>query len=218
MARQRRLSGPYQAYFRPEFDGIDEELQPAGKGTPCGEYLRRFWQPVALASDLTDVPFAVRIMGEDLVLFRDGSGRVGLLHRYCSHRNTSLEYGKIQDRGLRCCYHGWHYDIDGRILDTPGEPEGSRLKDRVWHGAYPTHEYKGLVFAYMGPPEKKPAFPIYDLFIRPGCTLISSKIHNPCNWLQVRENETDPVHISFLHTRLFGVQFMPVFGEIPTFE
>ena len=216
--RTKSLKQPYSAYYRAEVTDHDAELAISGHGTPCGEYLRRFWQPVALSAELKDLPVAIRILGEDLVIFRDGRGHVGVLERYCSHRNTSLEYGKIGEVGIRCCYHGWHYDVDGRILDTPGEPSGSKLKEKICHGAYPTHEYQGIVFAYMGPPEERPAFPVYDLFERPGARREPIKRHSPCNWLQVRENEMDPIHITFLHTRLFGVQFVPVFGDIPTME
>ena len=146
----------------------DAELTQVGPGTPCGDYLRRFWHPVALSSQLHDLPLAIRVLGEDLVLFRDLGGRTGLLHKHCSHRRASLEYGIITERGIRCCYHGWLYDVDGRILETPGEPEQSNIKDHLRHGAYPTKEYKGLVFTYMGAPEKTPAFPIYDTFELPG--------------------------------------------------
>ena len=125
--RAHRREKPYGGYHRPSSEGPDAGLTRVGRGTPCGEYLRRHWQPVALSDHLRDLPVAIRILGEDLVVFRDGEGRAGLLERYCSHRNTSLEFGKIEARGLRCCYHGWHYDIDGRILDMPGEPVGSRL-------------------------------------------------------------------------------------------
>ena len=105
-----------------------------------GELMRRFWQPVWLASELTDVPLAIRILGEDLVAFRDKADRIGVLARHCAHRGTSLEYGIISDRGLRCCYHGWLFDVDGTILETPGEPPNSRLKhacsfaERIRHG------------------------------------------------------------------------------------
>ena len=134
--------------------------------------MRRIFASV-LAADLyveqlTDLPMAVRIMGEDLVVFRDLSGHVGLLHRQCSHRRTSLEYGVIAEHGIRCCYHGWLFDVDGTILETPGEPEDSPIRHNLAHGAYPALEYKGLVFAYMGPPEKKPEFPIYDTMDMPG--------------------------------------------------
>ena len=212
--RKTRFGG----YHRTPSAGPDETLTRVGRGTPCGEYMRRFWHPVALSDELRDLPVAVRILGEDLVLFRDGRGRVGLLDRYCSHRNTSLEYAKVCETGIRCCYHGWQYDIDGRVLDTPGEPAESRLKDRFFHGAYPIREYQGLVFAYMGPPEKIPAFPVFDALEHAEATYVHRKRHSPCNWLQIRENEMDPVHITFLHTRLFGVQFVPVYGALPVME
>ena len=110
-------------------------------------------------------------MGEELVLFRDGRGAIGLLELHCSHRGTSLGFGLIEERGIRCCYHGWLFDVAGRILDTPLEPPNSTLKDRLCHGAYPVREYKGMVFAYMGPPDKVPEFPILDLYEQPGYTL-----------------------------------------------
>jgi len=219
MARRGKvLKGPYQAYNRLPVTDVDEELVRVGRGTPCGEYLRRFWQPVALSSQLGDVPRAIRIMGEDLVVFRDGGGRIGILERACCHRGTSLEFGKIDERGIRCCYHAWQFDIDGTILDTPGEPADSTLRHKIRQGAYPAHEWKGVIFAYMGPPEKKPPFPIYDAFEREEADFVHRYRHSPCNWLQVRENETDPLHLCYLHTRLFGVQFQPVYGEIPAME
>ena len=140
----------------------DLDLLQVGPGTPGGEYFRRFWLPVAMSSQLGEVPVATRILGEDLVVFRDLEGNVGLLHRHCAHRRASLEYGRIEQRGIRCCYHGWHYDVDGTILETPGEPEDSPIRHQICQGAYPVHEHKGLIFAYMGPPEKKPAFSYYD--------------------------------------------------------
>ena len=146
----------------------DAELTHVGPGTPCGEYLRRFWQPVALSKDVQDRPKAVKILDEELAVFRDRSGQCGCLELHCSHRGTSLEFGVPQERGIRCCYHGWLFDVDGTILDTPTEAAGSRLKERLFHPAYPTHEHNGLIFLYMGPPEKKPAFPIFDTYDVPG--------------------------------------------------
>jgi nitrite reductase/ring-hydroxylating ferredoxin subunit len=209
---------PYSAYLRRPAEAEDAELTHVGRGTPCGEYLRRFWQPVALSADLKDLPVRIRVMGEDLVLFRDGDGRVGLLELHCCHRRAALEFGKICQRGIRCAYHGWQFDVDGRILDTPGEPANSRIKDILYQGAYPVREFEGLVFAYLGPPDRRPDFPIYDLYRKPGTTLLPWKSHTPCNWLQIRENEMDPMHITFLHTRLFGVQFGDVFHPVPTLE
>lgn len=205
---------PYSAYSRREIPAEDAELTHVGPGTPCGEYLRRFWHPVGLSAELRDLPLRIKILCEDLVLFRDRSGRPGLLQLHCPHRGTSLEFGRISERGITCCYHGWHFDVDGRILDTPGEPADSTLKHRLWHGAYPTQEFKGLVFAYMGPPDKKPPFPLLDTFNMPGYrTEAGSRTFLPCNWLQNRENTMDPVHTVYLHTAVSGVQFTNAFGD-----
>lgn len=194
------LNVPYGGYINHEVPKEDEELTHVGPRTPCGEYLRRFWQPLVFMDELKDLPVRVRIMGEDLVTFRDQAGRVGVLHLHCSHRGASLEFGQIAERGIRCCYHGWQFDIDGKILDTPGERRDSTLKDRLYHGAYPTHIHEGLVFVYMGPPDKKPAFPIYDTYVRDEYRPWVGMRHQlPCNWLQVKENSMDPAHLSFLH-------------------
>ena len=115
----------YQGYHRTRSGEVDTELTATGPGTPCGEYLRRYWQPVAMTSELADLPLRVELLGEALVLFRDGSGQIGLVHKNCPHRRASLEFGKCEDRGIRCCYHGWLFDVDGTILETPGEPDGS---------------------------------------------------------------------------------------------
>ena len=212
------LNRTYAAYHNRAVPEPDGELVRVGPGTPAGEYLRRFWQPVAHSHDLGDMPLAIRIMGEDLVVFRDGRGEIGLLQRHCSHRGTSLEYGKIEPRGLRCCYHGWLYDTDGTILETPAEPAHSKLKDRLCHGAYPVHEYEGLVFAYMGPPETMVPFPVLDTFelegyvLGPGEPLGLANV-KPCNWLQVMDNVPDLVHEAFLHARHSGVQFLDEDGR-----
>jgi nitrite reductase/ring-hydroxylating ferredoxin subunit len=191
----------YSAYEHRERPQEDAELTHVGPGTPCGEYLRRFWQPIITSEELRDLPRRLRILGEDLVVFRDRSGAVGLLELYCAHRGTSLEFGLVCDKGLRCCYHGWRFDVDGKILETPGEPLDSTLKDRLYHGAYPVQEYNGLVFAYMGPPDKQPHFPLLDTFNLPGYQLIACPGYTwPCNWLQVKENSMDPAHLAFLHT------------------
>src|SRR6201997_129419 len=150
------LSKAYSGYYHRGLPAVDEELTRVGPGTPCGEYLRRFWQPVIQSSELGQLPRRLRILGEDLVAYRDKSGTIGLLELHCPHRGTSLEFGLIGDRGIRCCYHGWLFDCDGTILETPGEPADSTLKDRLFHGAYPVHEKGGIVFAYMGPPAEQP--------------------------------------------------------------
>jgi nitrite reductase/ring-hydroxylating ferredoxin subunit len=196
----------------------DAELTRVGPGTPCGGYLRRFWQPIALAEEVKDLPLAIRVLGEDLVLFRDLSGRIGLLHRQCSHRGASLEFGRVSDRGIRCCYHGWKYDIDGTVLETPGEPEASNLRDTLFHGAYMTREYSGLIFAYMGPPDEVPEFPMLDTFTVPADNrLVPYKLEQPSNWLQAHENGADAIHSAFLHGD-YGANFTPVFAALPTID
>jgi phenylpropionate dioxygenase-like ring-hydroxylating dioxygenase large terminal subunit len=220
MSRPTRfLNVPYGAYLARDVPGPDPVLTQTGPGTPCGEYLRQFWQPVVFARDLGEVPKRLRIMGEDLVAFRDRSNRVGLLQLHCTHRGTSLEFGIPAERGLRCCYHGWLFDIDGRILETPGEPADSTLRQRLCHGAYPTHTFGGLVFAYMGPPELRPAFPVYDTFALPGFELHpAAGFVLPCNWLQVKDNAMDPVHTSFLHALSSGYHFTAAFGALAELE
>jgi len=144
---------------------------------------------------------------------------VGLLELHCAHRGTSLEYGLVSQCGIRCCYHGWLFDRDGAILETPSEPADSTLKDRLFQGAYPIHESNGLIFAYMGPPENRPSFPQFDSLIRPGYKIMPGQSYNyPCNWLQIAENAMDPVHTSFLHTIVSGSQFTDEFGVIPELE
>ena len=158
METDRSASGPFRGYALGPTPPEDGELTRVGPRTPCGEYMRQFWLPVAMSSQLGDLPVAVRILGEDLVVFRDRGGRAGLLHRHCAHRRASLEFGRIEERGIRCCYHGWHFDIDGTILETPGEPAGSPIRHKVFQGAYPAMELKGLVFAYMGDPDRATAY------------------------------------------------------------
>ena len=168
---------------------------------------------------LGDVPVGLKILGEELVAFRDFSGRIGLVEAHCPHRGTSLEFGLVSERGIRCCYHGWLFDVDGTILETPGEPAGSTFKDRLCHGAYPVHEFQGIIFAYMGPPEEIPDFPILDTYERDGYRLMPGKRYDyPCNWLQILENAMDPVHASFLHTIVAGTQFTDEFGVIPNLD
>ena len=211
------LTTTYAAYLHSAVPTEDMELTHVGPGTPCGEYFRRFWQPVAHSEDLKELPRVVRVLGEDLVVFRDKRGSVGLLELHCSHRGTSLEYGKIEDVGLRCCYHGWLFDIDGTVLETPGEPLDSTFKERLRHGAYPVSEYKGLVFTYMGPPDKKPPFPILGTYEVPGYRLeVGTMNFKPCNWLQVQDNVMDPVHAAFLHARVSGAQLESEKGRLLT--
>ena len=207
------LDKPYGAYFHQDIPKEDEGLTHVGPGTPCGEYLRRFWQPVVASDGLTDLPKALRILDEELVVFRDGSGKVGLLELHCSHRGTSLEFGLIEQEGIRCCYHGWLYGVDGKILDTPGEPPDSTYKERLCHGAYPVEEHYGLVFAYMGPPDRQPPFPTYDSLNIPGDHFAVVEYYViPCNWLQINDNFQDPIHAHFLHATISGDQIGELIG------
>ncbi len=213
------LNIPYGGYHHNRVPAEDAEITHVGPGTPCGEWLRRFWQPVSLSEGLQNLPKVIRILSEDLVIFRNGSGQVGLLELHCSHRGTSLEFGQIEERGIRCCYHAWLYDTDGTILETPGEPADSTLKDRLHHGAYPTHEYGGLVSAYMGPLDKRPAFPIYGTYSIAGYkTEAHEAIDWPCNWLQVMENGQDPVHFQFLHSLPGNSGFSEEFKQPPELD
>ena len=212
------LRAPYSGYHVREFPPEDGELTHTSPGTPCGEYMRRFWQPVCLSQELTDLPLAIRIMGEDLVAFRDKSGAVGVLHRHCSHRGTSLEYGIVSEHGIRCCYHGWLFDTDGTILETPGEPPDSRLREGLRHGAYPAREHWGLVFAYMGPPGDLPEFPEFETYGTPEDGIVPYSTWHPCNWLQCHDNFMDPVHAVFLHSRISGDQLTPAWGKVPVVD
>ena len=178
----------------------NELLTRVGPGTPAGEMLRRYWWPVGFTEHVKEKgrPVRTRLLGEDLVLFRDGNGRLGLLGLHCSHRGTSLEFGRVDDRGIRCCYHGWLYDVRGRCLEQPAEPEDSRFKDRVQHPAYQAQEIGGFIFAYIGP-EPAPLLPNYDLFLREDGEREVGAGHDYCNWLQRAENSVDQTHLVALH-------------------
>jgi nitrite reductase/ring-hydroxylating ferredoxin subunit len=212
-------TAPYSGYYnRPRHDE-DTFLTDVGPDAPCGEYLRRYWHPFMLASELGDLPLPVRLLGEDLVVFRDGSGELGLLHRHCIHRGTSLEFGIVAEHGIRCCYHGWHFAVDGSILDTPGEPPNVRIRDRHCQGAYQIREAFGLLFAYMGPPEETPELPMYDSFAHPDDNhLVPFNMRLPCSWLQIIENGADPIHNAFLHAIVSGEQFSPAFKVLPQLD
>ena len=206
MSESPRPAG-FQGYHQIRNAREDAELTHVDRGTPCGEYLRRYWQPVAMSEELGALPLAVRVLGEDLVLFRDGSGRPGLLHLHCAHRGASLEYGIVAERGIICCYHGWHYDIDGTILRAGSEPPDSPICRNVVQGAYPVDEHHGLLFAYLGPPEERPPFAVFDTERMPDTTRKPFSLTTPCNWLQIYENTQDPIHVLHLHARSSGVQF-----------
>ena len=218
MSRQQRfLTDTYGAYHQAQVPPYDETLARVAPGTPGGEYLRRFWHPVAQSAVLGDLPVAIRRLGEDLVIYRDKSGEIGLLELHCSHRGTSLEFGKVEEIGIRCCYHGWLFGNDGAILEAPAEPDENPYVGKLYHGAYPTVEHQGLVFAYMGPPDKKPPFRRFETFEQDGLVFgIGERLGGnvkPCNWLQIMDNVADPVHEAYLHASVFGVQFRDVDGR-----
>ena len=173
----------------------------AGPGTAAGALLRRYWQPAALVDELsgTNRPVKpVKLLGESLVLFRDDKGRYGLIERACPHRGTDLAYGRLEDGGLRCAFHGWLFDVTGQCLQTPAEPDGSNLCANIRQKAYPVVERNGILFAYLGsgaPPE----FPHFDCFVAPDTHTFAFKGMIDCNWLQSLEVGIDPAHTSFLH-------------------
>jgi phthalate 4,5-dioxygenase oxygenase subunit len=182
-------------------------LTQTGPATGCGELLRRYWQPVALSEELPTggAPLRVQIMGEELALFRDDQGRPGLLGLHCAHRGTDLSYGRCEDGGLRCLYHGWLYDIHGRVLEQPGELNGGAHRHEIRHRAHPCQEAGGVILTYLGPGEP-PLLPNYEFLAVPDAQRTVTKIHYECNFLQGNEGNIDPVHLSFLHQYLSEAQ------------
>ncbi len=223
----RKASKDGNAYGRPR-QHRDEYLTAVGPGTPMGELLRRYWHPIAVASNVGGLPKRVKVLGEELVLFRDKEGRAGLLYPRCMHRGTSLFYGKVENRGIRCCYHGWLFDTEGRCLEQPCEPDGGRDLESVRQPWYPVEERYGLVFAYLGPPERRPALPRYDNLEAVGAderlwvdiggfgsTGDASLDVVPYSWLQMNDNVMDPWHVHVLHSTLTGPQFAAEFSLLP---
>ena len=200
------------------------ELTEVGRGTPMGELLRRYWHPVGRCEDACGTPRRVRVLGEDLVLFRDHQGRAGLLHERCAHRGASLYYGRTEPQGLRCCYHGWLFDAQGHCLDQPCEPNNDHCA-RVRQPWYPVQERYGLIFAYLGPADRQPLLPRHELlenlrdgeFIEADDNSIGSggPALVPCNWLQHYENVVDPYHVPILHGSFSGPQFVAQMGLMP---
>jgi len=203
-------------------------LTEVGPGKPMGELFRRYWQPVATSAQATTRPKKVRVLGEDLILFRDRKGRPGLLYPRCMHRGTTLFYGKVEDEGIRCCYHGWLFGVDGTCLDQPCEPSRGLHRDVARQPWYPIEERYGLVFAYMGPPDRKPVLPRYDILedLAPDQELRAfdtglgtggdgAGLTPPCNWLQHWENIMDPFHVVILHGTFSGTQFVDAMAVVP---
>jgi 5,5'-dehydrodivanillate O-demethylase len=176
----------------------NQRLSQVGPGTPAGELLRRYWWPVWFSENVTDKPVPVQLLGEDLILFRDGEGATGLLDRRCPHRGASLALGRVEDDGIRCCYHGWKFARSGACLDMPAEPADTPLRDEVRQTAYQTEEMGGLVFAYLGP-DPAPLLPRYDIMARDDCNRVIDVKTDHCNWLQRIENGHDPAHLGILH-------------------
>lgn len=194
---------------------MNQRITRTGTGTPCGDLMRRYWQPAALVEEL-DGPRpvkAVRLLGEDLVLFRDEAGRYGLVDRHCCHRGADLCFGRLEDGGLRCPFHGWLFDVDGTCLEQPAEPADSNFHRKVKQPSYPCTERNGVVFAYLGPGDP-PALPVLDAFNAPDAHSFAFKGLLECNWLQALEVGIDPAHASYLHRffedpdeALYGQQF-----------
>jgi phenylpropionate dioxygenase-like ring-hydroxylating dioxygenase large terminal subunit len=217
-----------RAYGRPPATS-DDDLVRVGPGTPGGELLRRYWQPFALADEATTNPKHIKILGECLVLYRDGEGTPGLLYPRCMHRGTDLIYGKVEQTGIRCCYHGWLYDFDGQCLEIPTE-KNEKLRRNVRQPWYPIVEKFGLLFTYMGPPELQPEFPVFSLEenLGPNEKVVSyhwdtgpngphpkTAASGDYNWWQMFDNWMDPFHVCVLHYSINGPQFSPNLGILP---
>ncbi|SVC75348.1 uncharacterized protein METZ01_LOCUS328202, partial [marine metagenome] len=175
-----------------------------GPGTPMGNLMRRYWTPILLSKELPEpdgAPLRSRILGEDLVAYRDTTGEVGLLDNYCPHRRASLFFGRNEECGLRCVYHGWKFDKDGNCVDMPSEPAESNFKDKVRIKSYPVKEGGGLIWAYMGPSELKPPMPRFEYLELEPEQVSVSKLRYESNYVQVVEGDLDTVHASLLHSR-----------------
>jgi phenylpropionate dioxygenase-like ring-hydroxylating dioxygenase large terminal subunit len=190
----------------------NELITNTNPGTPLGEVFRRFWLPVALAEELPApdcVPLRVQVLGEKLIAFRDTSGRVGVLDAYCAHRGAPMFFGRNEEDGLRCVYHGWKYDVDGNCVDLPSAPEGDRFKEQVQIKYYPAVEAGDLVWAYMGPKEKQPPFPEFEWVKLPKSHRYVTKFVESCNYLQAMEGDYDGTHARFLHSVLGAAGIEP---------
>jgi phenylpropionate dioxygenase-like ring-hydroxylating dioxygenase large terminal subunit len=185
----------------------NERLVRVGPGTPAGELFRRYWQPAALSTELAErdgPPVRVRLLGEDLVAFRASDGRVGLVDAYCRHRRAPLFFGRNEDCGLRCVYHGWKFDVTGKCVDMPSEPADSPLKEGATLKAYPTCERGGVVWAYLGPTALRPGEPDFEWTRAPASHRTISKSFEAANYLQALEGGLDTTHVSFLHNNKLG--------------
>ena len=185
----------------------NDRLCQVGPGTPGGALLRRYWQPAALSVELPErdgAPLRVRLLGEDLIAFRDSNGRVGLVDAFCPHRRAPMFFARNEECGLRCVYHGWKFDVDGKCVDMPSEPPESPMKAGMTIAAYPTAERGGVVWAYLGPRDKMPAPPDYEWIRAPDTHRHVSKTFENCNYLQALEGGLDTAHSSFVHNNNLG--------------
>ncbi len=207
----------------------NSHIPHVGPGTPGGDWLRRYWHAVGTTKELYDIPQAVRVLDEDLVLFRDLKGALGLLGRACAHRGASLEYGDIGRRGIRCPYHGWLYDVSGTCLEQPSEPKGNDFCHKVRQVSYPVREQGGLIFAYLGPnpDEPPPLLKFSPLIDHGGQRLVEDTRHFDYNWFNFYENSADPCHVWILHgasgygqqtwgDRFFSANDPPAFEPVET--
>ena len=183
----------------------NELLCRVGRGTPMGDLLRHYWTPCLPSTELPTAdgpPKKVRLLGEDLVAFRDTRGDVGLLAANCPHRGASLFFGRNEECGLRCSYHGWKYDVAGRCVDMPNEPEESTFKDKIRARAYPCRDVNGVIWTYLGPREMPPPLPAFEIN-----TVAATHVYPPlmmleeCNWVQALEGDIDSSHIDFVHAK-----------------
>jgi nitrite reductase/ring-hydroxylating ferredoxin subunit len=190
-------------------------LTQTGPQTPCGKFLRSYWQPIATADEMPvgGAPMPIRIMSEDLVLFRDDKGQLGLLGQFCPHRGTDLSYGRVEDGGLRCLYHGWLFDRNGNCLDQPAEPANRKFCDRLKHKSYPVQEKGGAIWTYMGEAET-PLIPDFEFLTGPEPNRMTFRVIQMCNWLQGLESSTDPAHTTYLHRRPPGKPSVRSGGDI----
>ena len=178
-------------------------LTQTGPGTPMGELFRRYWQPALLSKELPEPdcpPVRLKLLSEQMVAFRDTEGRLGVIDEFCAHRGVSLWFGRNEEGGLRCPYHGWKYDVTGQCVDVPSEPAESGYAQRIKLKSYPLVERGGVIWIYMGPPELKPPLPEWEFATVPTSQSYVSKRLQECNWLQAMEGGIDSSHVSFLHS------------------
>jgi phenylpropionate dioxygenase-like ring-hydroxylating dioxygenase large terminal subunit len=180
----------------------NEFLTRTGPGTPMGTLFRRYWLPALLAAEVAEPdspPVRVKLLGERLIAFRDSRGRVGLIDEFCAHRGVSLWFGRNEEAGLRCAYHGWKYDVSGQCTEVPSEPAESGFCGKIKLAAYPCVELGDVVWAYMGPPEQTPPLPAFEWARVAGAQRFVTRRTQECNYLQAMEGGIDSAHVSFLH-------------------